>query len=94
MASNEFADKSKIVVFGSSYACRKYIANKENRDEYIRVKDINSVRGVHIKSIVKLDGWYNCYSDPKEIMDEAEYRAEQYANSLQEILKINEQQTR
>lgn len=85
MASNEFADKSKIVVFGSSYACRKYIANKENRDEYVIVKNIDTIRGLHVKNIVKLDGWYNCYSDPKEIMDEAEYRAEQYNNSFTEI---------
>lgn len=92
MASNEFADKSKIVVFGSSYACRKYIANKENRDEYVRAKDIDSVRGMHIKGIVKLDGWYNCYSDPKEIMDEAEYRAEQYNNSFTLFTDTDEQQ--
>lgn len=68
----------KTVVFGSSYAVRKFIANKENRDNFVNVRNIDNLRGIEIEAIIKLEGWKNCYDKPSELMDEAEYRLNKY----------------
>lgn len=76
--------QSKILVFGSRYAAKQYVNRKDDPSKYVVVRNMDSIRGVNVENIVKLEGWKNCYDEPKELMAEAEYRAEQFANNFRE----------